>query len=93
MRIFVTGGSGFLGSRMIRTLVAKEHQVFALARSTSSTERVRALGRHRLRAISKGPSTYHFPKLKPLCMRPPISVLRARAHPISAQMWGAHALC
>ena len=36
MRIFVTGGSGFLGSRMIRTLVAQEHQVFALARSTSS---------------------------------------------------------
>ena len=44
MRIFVTGGSGFLGSRMIRTLVAQEHQVFALARSTSSTERVRTLG-------------------------------------------------
>ena len=44
MRIFVTGGSGFLGSRMIRTLVAQEHQVFALARSTSSAERVRTLG-------------------------------------------------
>ena len=28
MRIFVTGGSGFLGSRIIQTLVAEEHQVF-----------------------------------------------------------------
>jgi nucleoside-diphosphate-sugar epimerase len=44
MRIFVTGGSGFLGSRMIRTLVKLDHEVFALARSTSSTERVRNLG-------------------------------------------------
>ena len=31
MRIFVTGGSGFLGSRLIRTLVTQEHEVFALA--------------------------------------------------------------
>ena len=44
MRIFVTGGSGFLGSRMIGTLVNQGHEVFALARSTSSGERVRALG-------------------------------------------------
>jgi hypothetical protein len=29
---------------MIRTLVTQEHQVFALARSTSSTDRVRSLG-------------------------------------------------
>jgi nucleoside-diphosphate-sugar epimerase len=44
MRIFVTGGSGFLGSRMIRTLVNQGHEVFALARSTSSGEQVRTLG-------------------------------------------------
>ena len=44
MRIFVTGGSGFLGSRMIRTLVNHGHEVFALARSTSSSDRVRTLG-------------------------------------------------
>ncbi len=44
MRIFVTGGSGFLGSRMIRTLVNQGHEVFALARSTSSGERIRTLG-------------------------------------------------
>jgi nucleoside-diphosphate-sugar epimerase len=44
MRIFVTGGSGFVGSRMIGTLVNQGHEVFALARSTSAGERVRALG-------------------------------------------------
>ena len=44
MRIFVTGGSGFLGARMIRTLVTQGHEVFALARSTSSAERVRTPG-------------------------------------------------
>ena len=44
MRIFVTGGSGFLGSRMIRTLVNQGHEVSALARSASSGERVRTLG-------------------------------------------------
>jgi nucleoside-diphosphate-sugar epimerase len=44
VRIFVTGRSGFLGSRMIRTLVNQRHEVFALARSTSSGERIRMLG-------------------------------------------------
>ena len=44
MRIFVTGGSGFLGSRMIRSLVNQEHEVIALARSTLSGERIRTLG-------------------------------------------------
>jgi nucleoside-diphosphate-sugar epimerase len=44
MRILVTGGSGFLGARMIPTLVADGHEVLALARSTSSAAKLKALG-------------------------------------------------
>ncbi|GAB3672225.1 NAD-dependent epimerase/dehydratase family protein [Salinisphaera aquimarina] len=44
MRILVTGGSGFLGARLISKLKADEYDVLALARSPSSVERVRSLG-------------------------------------------------
>ena len=44
MRIFVTGGSGFLGQRLIRRLVAEGHEVTGLARSEEAAGRVTSAG-------------------------------------------------
>jgi nucleoside-diphosphate-sugar epimerase len=42
--VFVTGGSGFIGGRLLERLRAEGHEVRALARSASSADRVRARG-------------------------------------------------
>ena len=44
MRVHVTGGSGFLGGHVIPVLLARGHDVTALARSTAAAERVAGLG-------------------------------------------------
>jgi nucleoside-diphosphate-sugar epimerase len=44
MKILVTGGTGFLGARLIPKLVESGHQVFALTRSALSHEKLRGLG-------------------------------------------------
>lgn len=48
MKIFVTGGSGFVGGAAIRHL-AKQHDVFAMARSDESARKVQAHGAHAVR--------------------------------------------
>jgi nucleoside-diphosphate-sugar epimerase len=44
MNVFVTGGSGFIGAAFVRAAVAAGWDVRALARSSASAERLRALG-------------------------------------------------
>ena len=44
MRIFVTGGSGFVGGHFIEHAVANGHEVVAMARSSGSAAQVRAYG-------------------------------------------------
>jgi dihydroflavonol-4-reductase len=43
MRVFVTGGNGFIGSVVVRTLVARGYTVRCLVRATSDTGRIDAL--------------------------------------------------
>lgn len=44
MRIFVTGGSGFLGQRLIRRLIAEGHGVSGLSRNPDSDLKLERLG-------------------------------------------------
>jgi nucleoside-diphosphate-sugar epimerase len=44
MKILVTGGTGLLGGRQIPKLVEDGHQIFALTRSASSHDKLKALG-------------------------------------------------
>ncbi len=44
MKIFVTGGSGFVGSAVVERALASGHQVLALARSDESAEKLERVG-------------------------------------------------
>ena len=44
MRIFVTGGSGYIGGAVIKELKARGHHVAALVRNDAASAKVRALG-------------------------------------------------
>src|ERR1700748_3952447 len=63
MRVFVTGASGFLGTRMVPTPSSRGHQVFALARSASTSEKVGCLGAPPIMGDLATPETLSLPKI------------------------------
>ena len=48
MKVFVTGGNGFIGSVVVRDLVTSGHHVVCLLRPTSRTERIEGLALERV---------------------------------------------
>ena len=44
MKIFITGGTGFIGTALIKILAQTEHELHCLARKTSNTEHLRDAG-------------------------------------------------
>jgi nucleoside-diphosphate-sugar epimerase len=57
MRVFVTGGSGFIGSRLVQTLVASGHQAVCLSRSGETSARLAELGAEVLSGDFLSPDT------------------------------------
>ncbi|MHB1536103.1 MAG: SDR family oxidoreductase, partial [Acidimicrobiales bacterium] len=57
MRVLVTGGSGFLGGKVLPELRRRGHDVVALARSTPAAEKVAALGAEALSADLDDPAS------------------------------------
>lgn len=57
MRVFLTGASGFIGSRILTELLAAGHQVTSLARSDSSAQALHAAGADVHRGTLEEPNT------------------------------------
>lgn len=58
MRVFLLGGTGFIGRHVLAKLIAAGHDVVALARSESSAERLATAGANPLRGDLRTPENW-----------------------------------
>ncbi len=72
MKVIVTGGTGFLGKRLIAALRAQGHSVSALARSRASAEALRRLGAE--------PVTGDLDRPRKLALPPSDAIVHAAAY-------------
>jgi nucleoside-diphosphate-sugar epimerase len=81
VKIFLTGGSGFVGQRLIPRLIADGHDVVALARSEETATRVRRSGAIAWRGDMTAPSSLQAG------LEGADAVVNLAAH---LRMWGAY---
>lgn len=97
MRVAVTGGSGVVGSALVRHLVAGGHEVRALARSPDSIEKLKGLGAEpiggdvldvaKLRSLVDGAEVvYHVAGVNEMCSRAPERMWRVNVDGTRAVM-------
>lgn len=101
MRVAVTGGSGIVGSALVRHLVRDDHEVFALSRSAASAERIVAHGAvpitgdvldvDSLRALVSGSEVvYHVAGINEMCSASPERMWRVNVDGTRAVMTACH---
>lgn len=87
MKVAVTGGSGVVGSAIVRHLVADGHEVWALARSPEASEKLDDLGAHVIhgdvfdtdavgRLVKGSRRVFHIAGVNEMCSRDPARMWR-----------------